>query len=111
VWQYGTCHARHTRFTLHPRDDLQVVLPYRFGLKEWLLAGFIDPTDLVRMLRESLRLSLGRFGGEWELALYPLDDRERRRGSVRCARVLLAGHAAILAGAILAASLGFPRAL
>jgi fatty acid desaturase len=108
---FAASHARHHQFTLHPPDDLEVVLPYRFGLKEWLLAGFIDPSYLIRMLREALRLSHGRFEGEWELALFPLEDRERRRGPVRWARVLLAGHAAILVGAILAASVGFPRAL
>lgn len=98
---FGTSHARHHAYTLHPPDDLEVVLPIRLALKHFLQQGFINPLGLWYTLRDVARLAAGRFRGQWELMLYPPTQPQKRTSAIRWARVLLIGHATILAGSVL----------
>ena len=108
---FAASHARHHQFTLHPPDDLEVVLPVTFGWREFLRTGFVDPSYLKRMLLEALRISRGQFRGEWERALFPDSAPERQRAPIGWARALLVGHATIVIGSILIAWSGYPRML
>jgi fatty acid desaturase len=94
---FGQSHGRHHAYTLHPPDDLEVVLPIRLALRHFLEQGFVNPRGLWGTVRETIRIARGRFSGEWELTLYPEDDPPRRRPPVRWARTLLGGHALITA--------------
>jgi len=94
---FQSSHIRHHRFTLHPPDDLEVVLPVKLVIWHALKTGFFYPWQIFRYtLPEVVRIARGRFKGEWENTLYPATDPESRKIPVRWARVLLAGHAAIL---------------
>lgn len=96
--KFQASHIRHHRYTLHPPDDLEVVLPVKLMLWHVLKTGFFNPAAFLRdSLGETLRIAAGRFRGEWEMTLYPESDPISRRAPVRWARVMLAGHAAILA--------------
>ncbi len=93
---FQVSHARHHRYTLHPPDDLEVVLPMRVMLKNFLKDGFVNYMTPWNNLKGAIRIARGRFEGEWELALFPESNPERNR-PIRWARTLLVGHGLILA--------------
>ena len=95
--KFEASHARHHRYTLHPPDDLEVVLPIRLMVRHFFKTGFIDSPAAWHTFRETLRTARGRFEGEWENHLFPSSDPGRRVPPVRWARILLAGHGTIAA--------------
>ena len=97
---FDSSHVRHHRSTLHPPDDLEVVLPMNATLKDFLKFGFVNPAGPRHVLLFMTRIARGRFEGEWELKLYPEQQVEKRRAAVSWARIVLAGHGLIVAAAI-----------
>jgi fatty acid desaturase len=93
---FNASHTRHHAYTLHPPDDLEVVLPMRLTLGDFLRQGFVDPVRLYTVLRDTIRMARGRFEGQWELISLPESDSLRRRAAVRWARMLLLGHGIIV---------------
>lgn len=93
---FWASHQAHHRYTLHPPDDLEVVLPVKLTLKSYLAFAFINPRGLVLRLRTVICLSLGRIENEWEQALFPPEAAAQRRALFGWARVLLLGHSLIL---------------
>ncbi|HVF09939.1 MAG TPA: fatty acid desaturase [Abditibacteriaceae bacterium] len=91
-------HVRHHQFTLHPPDDLEVVLPLKVLTKNFFQYGFVNtnPLTIVSHIKSALRLMRGRFEGEWEKRLYPEDQPEKAKPVMRWARTLLIGHGLIL---------------
>lgn len=100
---FGASHARHHRYTLHPPDDLEVVLPIRVLLRQFLQEGFVNCSGAWKTWRETVRIARGHLRGEWELTLFPPGDPARRR-PVIWARWLLAGHVSIV---VVSVSLGW----
>lgn len=99
--KFQASHIRHHRYTLHPPDDLEVVLPVKLMLWHVLKVGIFNPVYFFQVsLWETLRTAFGKFQGEWELTLYPASDPGSRRVPVRWARAMLAGHAAIVAASL-----------
>jgi len=96
--KFQASHIRHHRYTLHPPDDLEVVLPVKLMLWHVLKVGFFNPAYFFQgsLFRETLRIAFGRFQGEWELTLYPASDPKSRKVPVRWARLMLAGHTVII---------------
>lgn len=94
---FQTAHTRHHRYTLHPPDDMELVLPIKLALWHIFKVGLIDPNAFWKGFKKAARLSLGRFEGEWELTLYPESDPASRKAPVRWARTLLVGHGLIIA--------------
>jgi fatty acid desaturase len=97
---FGVSHSRHHAYTLHPPDDLEVVLPIRLARRHFFQQGFINFVGFWQALRDTIRIALGRFRGEWELRLFPPDMPEKRRPPVRWARFVLAGHVLIAASSL-----------
>ncbi len=99
-WQnhemFQTSHTRHHRYTLHPPEDLEETLPKHLFIRHVFKQGFANPIHLWGTLKNQWRIARGRFQGEWELTLFPPSVPLKRNAPVRWARVLLAGHAAIL---------------
>ncbi len=93
---FQSSHIRHHRYTLHPPDDLEVVLPVKMMFWHVLKSGLVDPFAFFRTLGDTVRIARGQFRGEWELTLYPESDPARRRVPVRWARTILIGHLAIV---------------
>jgi fatty acid desaturase len=93
---FWASHAEHHKYTLHPPDDLEVVLPRKLTLKEFIRAGFVDPWTFWNTVRQTVRYSLGKLEGEWENHLFPPEAVDKRRQLVYWARFILAGHAAIV---------------
>ncbi|MDB6167881.1 MAG: hypothetical protein JWM88_745 [Verrucomicrobia bacterium] len=97
---FSASHQRHHRYTLHPPDDQEVVLPTKLMLKHFLEQGFVNLRGFRWIFLYTLRLACGRFTGAWELVCYPPDQPELRRVPVRWARTVLAGHVLIAAVAL-----------
>lgn len=93
---FQVSHVRHHRYTLHPPDDLEVRLPIRLAIRDYLKAAIIDWPGLRWALPGLWRIARGKFAGEWELTLFPPDQPGRRKAPVRWARTILGGHLCIL---------------
>jgi fatty acid desaturase len=90
-------HMRHHQFTLHPPDDLEVVLPLRVLVRDFFVTGFINIKGIYKAIKTTSRLARGKFEGEWEHTLFPADKPENSAPVIRWARILLIGHALIIA--------------
>jgi len=88
-------HTRHHRYTLHPPDDLEVVLPSKFALSHLLRAGILFPRGFYEPIKAAISYACDRFESKWETFLYP-EGSEQRKSRVKWARTMLAGHALII---------------
>lgn len=93
---FWASHQEHHKYTLHPPDDLEVVLPAKLTVRAYLGFAFINPVGLYQRLKGVIRLSLGHVDGEWGQALFPPEATEERRALFNWARVLLIGHGLIV---------------
>ncbi len=93
---FHASHIRHHQYTLHPPDDLEVVLPIRVMVGQFFQTGFLNVRGGYDVLKTTLRHARGKFEGKWENMLFPADRPEKGRPVLRWARTLLAGHALIL---------------
>ncbi len=93
---FWASHQEHHKYTLHPPDDLEVVLPVKLTLKSYLGFAFINPHGLYKRLKSVIRLSLGIIDGEWDNALFPPDASQKRRALFNWARFMLLGHGLIV---------------
>ena len=101
---FWASHTEHHKYTLHPPDDLEVVLPMQLSLSGYLKRVVIDPWGFWGTIKLFWRWAIGRVEGEWETRLFPESDPAHRRGLRNWARFVLLGHALIVAGSIV---LGF----
>jgi fatty acid desaturase len=101
---FSSSHVRHHQYTLHPPDDLEVVLPIRLMVKDFFRRGFLNAEGFLEVFKITIRHSRGRFEGEWETALFPAAQPWRGRSVIRWARTLLVGHGLIL---VVSLSLGW----
>lgn len=97
---FQASHTRHHRYTLHPPDDLEVVLPIRLMISHFFKQGFVNFPAILGVAKYTWRIARGKFEGEWELTLFPPTAPEKRIPPVRWARLMIAGHAMILAASI-----------
>lgn len=93
---FNSSHMRHHAYTLHPPDDLEVVLPTKLMIRHFLSYGFINFPSVRDTIKNTVRIARGKFEGDWELILFPASDPEKRRPPVNWARTLLIGHGLIL---------------
>jgi fatty acid desaturase len=96
VWFWAS-HTEHHKYTLHPPDDLEVVLPTKLTLKNFLMTGLVNPIGFYQALINTVRTSLGRLKTDWDHHLFPESDPALRRRLFNWARFLLLGHGAIVA--------------
>lgn len=92
---FQASHVRHHRYTLHPPDDLEVVLPMRLMVWHFLRSCGFEWARLRYTIGDTVRIACGRFRGDWELTLFPPDQPEARKAPVRWARTMLVGHASL----------------
>jgi len=89
---FWASHQEHHKYTLHPPDDLEVVLPVEITLKSFVRSALINPWGLRGRLEGVIRLSRGRLEGEWEHILFPPEATAKRQQLFNWARTLLIGH-------------------
>jgi fatty acid desaturase len=97
---FWASHQEHHKYTLHPPDDLEVILPVKLTVGSFLKAAFVNPWDFYGRIKGTIRLSLGKLEGEWQNALFPPSAVEQRRKLFNWARIQLAGYALIVAVSI-----------
>lgn len=93
---FWASHQEHHKWTLHPPDDLEVILPKKPTLKSYLLFAFVNPHGFYYRLKSVIRLSMGNVEGRWENMLFPPEAADQRRALVNWARFLLVGHGLIV---------------
>ena len=93
---FWASHQEHHKYTLHPPDDLEVVLPGDHSIKTFLMYAFVNPVGLYNRLKSVFRFSLGKVDGEWANALFPPEATAKRRELFNWARILLVGHGLIV---------------
>ena len=101
---FWASHQEHHKYTLHPPDDLEVVLPQKLTLTSFLQFALINPWDMFFRLKIVVRLAFGKIEGRWEEVLFPpgaVDDRQRL---FLWARIILLGHILI---AVVSQALGW----
>lgn len=101
---FWASHSEHHRFTLHPPDDLEVVLPQQVTLRALLKWGIVDLNGIRSIIPATLRTARGALGGEWETYLFTKRKPEMRPLLHRWATTVLVGHGLI---AILSISTGY----
>jgi fatty acid desaturase len=97
---FWASHQEHHKYTLHPPDDMEVVLPQKATVASLLHNVLANPWDLYFRLKIVVRLCFGRIAGPWEKVLFPKSAVAERRELFRWARVTLLGHLAIVAVAL-----------
>ncbi|MFN8443465.1 MAG: fatty acid desaturase [Caldilineaceae bacterium] len=93
---FWASHQEHHKYTLHPPDDLEVVLPVEITLKSFYMNMIINPWGFYQRTKGVVRLSQGRLEGEWENILFPASEPEQRKRLFTWARILLFGHALLI---------------
>ncbi len=93
---FWASHTEHHKYTLHPPDDLEVVLPQKFdtvGLWKW---GIVNVRYPYHQLRARLKTFVGRLPSDrWFTMLFPDSDPQRQRAFLNWERTLLVGHLGI----------------
>ena len=94
-------HLLHHLYTLHPPDDLEVVLPLEYDLRCYLKIAFVNPLGVKHKFQTLVRWSRGRFAPGYESdVLFPATEPGRQGAIIREARFLLAGHLLLVALAL-----------
>ena len=93
---FWASHTAHHKYTLHPPDDREVVLPTRITLRTFLRLVAVDLVGMANTARSNARWCLGRVQGEWESHLFPESDPAQRRRLFNWARILVLGHGAVV---------------
>jgi fatty acid desaturase len=94
---FWTSHQEHHKYTLHPPDDLEVVLPITLTFSSFLKSAVVNPWDLFGRIKSSIRLSFGRLEGDWENALFPASEVMLRRSLFNWARIHLLSQVLLVA--------------
>jgi fatty acid desaturase len=94
---FNASHQRHHRYTLHPPDDQEVILPVTLTVKNFVEQAICNPRGLIWVVKYSWRIAAGRIGSEggWEAICFPVDQPQLRRAPILWARCLLGGHIVI----------------
>ena len=100
---FWASHTEHHKYTLHPPDDGEVVLPQKIDLKGLWKRGVVNYKYPYNLIKEKLRNFTGYINtkNSWIGTLFPESDPERRRAYTRWERVSLIGHL-LIAGASVA---------
>jgi fatty acid desaturase len=99
-FQFWGSHAEHHMYTLHPPDDLEVVLPEIFTVGGFFTAGIVNLPWLRSCPKTHWEFSRGRFASEWDKHCFPASNPDRRRPVIWWSRYLLAGHFVILVASV-----------
>ena len=93
---FWASHMEHHKYTLHPPQDLEVVLPSQFTLKNFVLRHIINPIGFVEVLRTTICLAVPKFTKPWDRYLFEEVVPEQRWKMCWWSRLVLAGHFAIV---------------
>ena len=98
---FWASHAEHHKYTLHPPDDGEVVLPVYLTLKGYLRGAIFDPLGIYGRVKGTIRRGFfGHLNPGWDQALFPVEDVDGRRRLFRWDRLMVVGHILLAAAAL-----------
>ncbi|MBM3264069.1 MAG: fatty acid desaturase [candidate division Zixibacteria bacterium] len=98
---FWASHTEHHKYTLHPPDDLEVVLPQKYDIQGVWKWGIVNWRYPYNQIKGKWRNASGHLpGGQWTQMIFPETDPERRRAFFRWERIVLTGHLCIAATAL-----------
>ncbi len=83
---FWASHQEHHKYTLHPPDDLEVVLPIEITLSSFYKSALVNPWGLINRWKGMIRLSRGRLDAGWEQILFPATDPAKQQRLFNWAR-------------------------
>jgi len=99
-YAFWASHAEHHKFTLHPPDDQEVVLPQHATVKAYLKLAVVDYMGVIYSIRDTWRTARGRVVGPWETHLYSNICPDQLKPVRRWAQFQIIGHLAVGVAAI-----------
>lgn len=97
---FWASHTEHHKFTLHPPDDLEVVLPEQVTVRKLARMALFDGWQFLSTIRGTWNTARGVLQGEWEKHLFEKVKPDMRAAFHRWARVVLVGHAVVVVVAV-----------
>ena len=98
---FWASHTEHHKYTLHPPEDGEVVLPVYLTMKGFLRGAFIDPLGAYHRIRGTvMRGFFGHLNPGWDQVLFPPENIEGRRRLVRWDKVMTLGHVLLVVGSL-----------
>ena len=94
--RFWASHSDHHKYTLHPPDDYEVMLPVKLTFSGFLKSAIVNPWGFYARWKLIVRLSFGKLEGPEETVMFPKSDMEKRRELFNWARIQLVGHALII---------------
>ncbi len=96
---FWASHTEHHKYTLHPPDDGEVVLPVKLKFKNFLRGAFVDPLGAYHRIRGTIRRGFfGHLNPGWDQVIFPVENVEGRKRLFRWDRVMVFGHLILVAG-------------
>tara|TARA_B100000902_G_C27249453_1_gene884438 strand:- start:419 stop:1435 length:1017 start_codon:yes stop_codon:yes gene_type:complete len=90
---FWASHTEHHKYTLHPPDDGEVVLPVYLTFKGFLRGAFFDPKGAYDRISGTIRRGFaGHLNPGWDQVLFPVENQEERRKLFLWDRVMTFGH-------------------
>ena len=98
---FWASHAEHHKYTLHPPEDGEVVLPYYLTLKGFLNGAFFDPIGGYQRIYGTIRRGFwGDLNPGWDQILFPPENIDGRRKLFRWDRIMTVGHGLLVVGSV-----------
>ena len=98
---FWASHTEHHKYTLHPPEDGEVVLPVYLTLKGFLRGAFVDLLGAYHRIRSTvMRGFFGHLNPGWDQVLFPPENVEGRRRLVRWDKVMTLGHVLLVVGSL-----------
>ena len=94
--RFWASHSDHHKYTLHPPDDYEVMLPVKLTFSGFLKSAIVNPWGFYARWKLIVRLSFGKLEGPEATVMFPESDMEKRRELFNWARIQLVGHALIV---------------
>jgi fatty acid desaturase len=94
--RFWASHSDHHKYTLHPPDDYEVMLPVKLTFSGFLKSAIVNPWGFYARWKLIIRLSFGKLEGPEETVMFPKSEVEKRRELFSWARIQLVGHALIV---------------
>ena len=99
---FWASHTEHHKYTLHPPDDLEVVLPQKTDIRGVWKWGLVNLKHPWQLLKGKVTGFIGQIdpNNTWTNMILPETDPERRRAFIRWDGIVLAGHLLIAGPAL-----------
>jgi fatty acid desaturase len=89
---YRTSHMKHHQYTAHHGLEMEVELPIKLRIRDFLFSLIGNPYFTHRTFISYLRRAFGIIRGEWEEMIFSEDAVDQRKELIRWNRILVIGH-------------------